>query len=130
MAYDEIKALRPTMSRREHPLSLCVYTDNRECLSHIPNPKSYAEGGPVWSLTYATDLPWKHEITGIIESFEYLLSPDYTAADAMKRLRELRAAYRDAITGAERTKVSSQASGHDRVEPKQKLNPSNGDEQP
>lgn len=35
------------------------------------------------------------------------------------------------ITDAERTKVSSQASGHDRVEPKQKLNPpSNGDEQP
>ena len=31
---------------------------------------------------------------------------------------------------AERTKVSSQASGHDRVEPKQKINPSNGDEQP
>jgi len=29
-----------------------------------------------------------------------------------------------------RTKVSSQASGQDRVEPKQKLNPSNGDEQP
>ena len=32
---------------------------------------------------------------------------------------------------AERTKVSSQASGNERVEPKQKINPpSNGDEQP
>jgi len=29
-----------------------------------------------------------------------------------------------------RTKVSSKASGHDRVEPKQEINPSNGDEQP
>jgi len=31
---------------------------------------------------------------------------------------------------AERTKVSSQASSQDRVEPKQEINPSNGDEQP
>ena len=35
------------------------------------------------------------------------------------------------LTDAERTKVSSQASGNERVEPKQKINPpSNGDEQP
>ena len=116
MLYDEIKALRPMMPRREHPLSLCVYTDNRECLSYIPNPASYDEGGPVWSLTYASDLPWKHEITGLIETLQFLLSPDYTAADAMKRLRELRAAYRDALIAPERTKVVSQASGHDREE--------------
>lgn len=40
------------------------------------------------------------------------------------------AAVRKACPGAERTKVSSQASGHERVEPKQEINPSNGDEQP
>ncbi len=37
---------------------------------------------------------------------------------------------RKTLSGAERTKVSSQASGDDRVEPKQEINPSNGDEQP
>ena len=36
----------------------------------------------------------------------------------------------EALTNAERTKVSSQASGQDREEPKQEINPSNGDEQP
>lgn len=95
----EIKTLRPTMPRREQPLSLCVYTDNREALSYIPNPASFEEGGPVWSMTYATNLPWKHEITGLLDTLEFLLSPSYTAADAMKRLRELRAAYRDACNG-------------------------------
>lgn len=38
--------------------------------------------------------------------------------------------FRETTTDAERTKVSSQASGQDRVEPKQEINPSNGDEQP
>lgn len=38
--------------------------------------------------------------------------------------------FRETTPDAERTKVSSQASGHDRVEPKQEINPSNGDEQP
>lgn len=99
MAGYEIKTLRPTMPRREQPLSLCVYTDNREALSYIPNPASFEEGGPVWSMTYATNLPWKHEITGLLDTLEFLLSPSYTAADAMKRLRELRAAYRAACNG-------------------------------
>lgn len=131
MAYDEVKEFKP--KDRLHALTLGVYTDGRECLSWIPNPRSYAEeGGPEWIMRYSRPTRQQAmEIAGVLSTLGYLLSPEYTVADAMKRLRELRAAYRDAITGAERTKVSSQASGQDRVEPKQKLNPpSNGDEQP
>ena len=101
MAYDEIKALKPR-SGREHPPTLHVYTDNRECLSQIPNPASYDEGGPAYQLDAASAfLPDASEIAGLIRSYEYLLSPDYTMADAIKRLRDLRRAYRDAILAAQ-----------------------------
>ena len=97
MAYDEIKALEPH-SGRAHPPALYVYTDNRECLSQIPNPASYEEAGPAYTIDAASAfLPDASEIAGLIRSYEYLLSPDYTAADVTKRLRDLRAAYRDAL---------------------------------
>ena len=60
-----------------------------------------------------------------IEFVEELLP---MALKQMRKAAAKRAA--EALTDAERTKVSSQASGQDRVEPKQKINPSNGDEQP
>ena len=101
MAYDEIKALKPH-SGREHPPTLHVYTDNRECLSQIPNPASYEQGGPAYQVDAASAfLPDASEIAGLIRSYEYLLSPDYTMADATKRLRDLRRAYRDAILAAQ-----------------------------
>lgn len=132
MAYDEVREFKPKDGSRLHALTLAVYTDDRECISWIPNPRSAAEeGGPEWIMRYSGPTRQQAmDIAGVLSTLGYLLSPDYTAADAVKRLRELRAAYRDAITGAERTKVSSQASGDDRVEPKQEINPSNGDEQP
>ena len=122
MLYDEVKEFKP--KDRLHALTLGVYTDGRECLSWIPNPRSYAEeGGPEWIMRYSRPTRQQAmEIAGVLSTLSYLLSPEYTAADAMKRLRELRAAYRDARTAPERTKVVSQASGHDRVEPS---NPSN-----
>ena len=101
MAYDEIKALKPR-SGREHPPTLHVYTDNRECLSQIPNPASYDEGGPAYQVDAASAfLPNAHEIAGLIRSYEYLLSPDYTMANATKRLRDLRQAYRHSIEKAQ-----------------------------
>lgn len=97
MAYDEIKAYRPR-SGNEHPPTLHVWTDNRECVSQIPNPASYEEGGPAYIIDAASPfLPDASEIAGLIRSYEYLLSPDYTMADATKRLRDLRRAYRDAL---------------------------------
>lgn len=98
MAYDEIKAFKPR-SGREHPPTLHVYTDNRECLSQIPNPASYDEGGPAYTIDAASAfLPDASELAGLIRSYEYLLSPDYTMADVTKRLRDLRAAYRHELT--------------------------------
>ena len=100
MAYDEIKALKPRPGRK-HPVSLYVYTDNREALSQIPNPQSYDEGGPAYTLNAASAfLPDANEIAGLLNTYEFLLSPDYTAEDAIKRLRDLRRAYRDAIIRA------------------------------
>ena len=97
MAYDEIKAF-PPRSGREHPPTLHVYTDNRECLSQIPNPASYEEGGPAYQIDAASAfLPDASELAGLIRSYEYLLSPDYTMADVTKRLRDLRQAYRAAL---------------------------------
>ena len=115
MADDEVKEFKPKSGSREHAITLAVYTNGRECLSWIPNPRSYAdEGGPVWVMTWGDPLSHRHEIAGLIETLNYLLSPHYTAADVMKRLRELRAAYRDALTGDERTSVVTE---QDRVEP-------------
>lgn len=100
MSYNEVKAFKPR-SGRTHPPTLHVYTDNRECLSQIPNPQSYDEGGPAYTVDAASPfLPDASEIAGLIRSYEYLLSPDYTATDVIKRLRDLRAAYRDAIIRA------------------------------
>lgn len=97
MSKYKIRALPSTMPKRKHPLALCVYTDNGEAMSYIPNPASFKEGGPVWSMAYASDLPWRFEITGLLETLEFLLSPQYTATDATSRLRKLRAAYRAAL---------------------------------
>lgn len=107
MSYDDVREFKP--KDRLHALTLAVYTDNRECISWIPNPRSYAEeGGPEWIMRYSGPTDQQAmEIAGVLSTLGYLLSPDYTAADAMKRLRELRAAYRDAMTGDERTSVSS-----------------------
>ena len=115
MPYDEVKEFKPKGISRQHALTLAVYTDGRECLSWIPNPRSFAEeGGPVLVMSWGRPEAHRHEIAGLLETLNYLLSPDYTAADAMKRLRELRAAYRDALTGDERTSVVTE---QDRVEP-------------
>ena len=98
--YDEIKEFKPKPGTgREHALTLYVYTDNRECLSQIPNPQSYEEGGPCWTLSNGPTLDQRQEIAQLVGTLEYLLSPEYTAEDAMKRLRDLRAAYRDAWYG-------------------------------
>lgn len=99
MSY-EIKEYKPKSGTRKHAITLAVYTDNREAMSTIPNPRSYAnEGGPEWVLRYGNPEAFRYEIASLVSTFEYLLSPDYTAEDAVKRLRELRSAYREAIRG-------------------------------
>jgi hypothetical protein len=94
----EVKEFKPKSGTRKHAITLAVYTDNREAMSTIPNPRSYAdEGGPGWVMSFGDPVAHRHEIASLIGSYEYLLSPDYTMADATKRLRELRRAYREAL---------------------------------
>ena len=83
---------------RAHAVTLHVVTDNGECASTIPNPRAYSdEGGPEWVMRYGDPEAHRYEIASLIGSFEYLLSPDYTASDAIERLRTLRRAYREAL---------------------------------
>lgn len=110
--YDEVREFKPKPeTRREHALTLYVYTDNREALSQIPNPQSYEEGGPAWTLSNggALSIHQRQEIAQLIGTLEFLLSPEYTASDAEKRLRDLRAAYRDAWFGKLKVRAEQSA---------------------
>lgn len=93
-----VKELKPKTGSRKHAITLAVYTDNGEAMSTIPNPRSFGdEGGPEWIMRYGDPISHRYEIASLIETFTFLISPAYTAADAMKRLRELRQAFREAL---------------------------------
>lgn len=102
----EVKEFKPKSGTRKHAITLAVYTDNREAMSTIPNPRSYAdEGGPGWVMSFGDPVAHRHEIASLIGSYEYLLSPDLfihprvqvsTYEDVLEqRLGKLQAAVRE-----------------------------------
>ena len=57
----------------------------------IADPRSYADGGPVWTLTWGDADSIKHTAASLIESYSYLLSGDISDAEAVRRLHIMRA---------------------------------------
>lgn len=62
------------------------------------NPQSFADGGPEWVCRYGNIEGIRYTIAGIIESYDYLLCGEITTAEAIRRLRLLRAG-RTALEG-------------------------------
>lgn len=56
----------------------------------IADPRSYADGGPVWTLTWGDAESIKHTAASLIESYSYLLSGEISTTEAIRRLREMR----------------------------------------
>ena len=60
----------------------------------IQDPRSFADGGLVWRLTYGDVQSIKYSAASVIESYTYLIGPNITQAEAIRRLKLLRAAYK------------------------------------
>lgn len=57
----------------------------------ILDPRSFADGGLGWSLTYSGDVSdYRHVAASALGSYDYLLSADITMTEATRRLREAR----------------------------------------
>lgn len=58
----------------------------------IANPQSYADGGPVWLMTWGDPLAIRYSVASMLSSYDYLLSEDINMAEATRRLRLMRRA--------------------------------------
>ena len=61
----------------------------------IPNPQSYADGGPVWRMTWGDPIGIRYSVASLLETFDYLLSSGVNMTEATRRLRLMRNGYRD-----------------------------------
>lgn len=61
----------------------------------IPNPAANEEGGLEWCLRYACSDRVALGAASVIGTFEYMLGSEISANEAIRRLRQMRAAYRE-----------------------------------
>ena len=64
----------------------------------IINPMSFEDGGPEWRMRYGDPIGIRYAVAGLLESYDYLLSSNLTADEAIRRLRIMRRA-RAALAG-------------------------------
>ena len=57
-----------------------------------------AETGLVWILTWGNAESVKHTVASIIQSFDYLISDNINQGEADRRLRLLRAAWKELVS--------------------------------
>ena len=65
----------------------------------IIDPRSFADGGPEWVCRYGDIESIRYTVASLLESYDYLLSSEISQAEAIRRLRMMRAgrsALRDA----------------------------------
>lgn len=58
----------------------------------IIDPTSFANGGPEWVMRYGNPESIRYAVASLLESYDGLLSPEITSAEAARRLRLMRAA--------------------------------------
>lgn len=58
----------------------------------IIDPRSFENGGPEWVMRYGDPGSIRYGVASLLESYDYLLSSDLTAKEAIRRLRLLRLA--------------------------------------
>lgn len=62
----------------------------------IPDVSQYEEGGVEWCLRYACDgNNYALQAASVVATFDYLLSEQVTAKEAMRRLRQMRRSRRE-----------------------------------
>lgn len=64
----------------------------------IINPQSFADGGPEWRMRYGDPEPIRYTVAGLLGCYDALLDSNITTAEAIRRLRVMRAA-RAALAG-------------------------------
>lgn len=57
----------------------------------IEDPQAFFDGGVGWRLIHGDPAPFVHTAVSLLESYDYLLCGQITTAEAMRRLRLLRA---------------------------------------
>lgn len=67
-------------------------------VSRIPDPAANADGGLDWCLRYSDPTRVRFIAASVVDSFEYIISPEINMAEATRRLRQMRAAYRARMT--------------------------------
>jgi hypothetical protein len=91
----EVGAVRPRgPSQKPHPADGLTADVNMGdgAFMTILDPRSFQDGGLGWRLAHWGDIaPLKHTAVSVIESYDYLLSEEITTAEAIRRLRLLRA---------------------------------------
>lgn len=61
----------------------------------IVDPRSFDDGGVEWRLRYGNPEQVRYIAASVIESYDYLLSSNITAKEAIRRLRLMHAARRE-----------------------------------
>lgn len=69
----------------------------------IVDPRSFEDGGIGWKLRYGNTDGVRYTAASLIDSYDYLLSREISAKEAMRRLRLLRAGRQALATSGGRT---------------------------
>lgn len=78
---------------------ICKDVDVGGAVMSIPNPASYADGGPEWIARYGDVESYRFAFAGLLASYTYLLSSDINLAEARRRLALMRNAFRETHNG-------------------------------
>ena len=57
----------------------------------LVNPQSFPDGGPGWTCRYGNVAGIRYTVASLLDSYDYLLSDEISTAEAIRRLRLLRA---------------------------------------
>lgn len=88
-------------ARRPHPADgmIADVSCGDGAVMSIIDPRSFADGGPEWTMLYGNPESIRVAVAGLLEGYDYLLSSHITQAEAMRRLRLLRAKRKECSSG-------------------------------
>lgn len=89
--------------RKPHPadgMTAKVDCGDGACMS-VMDPRSFARGGPAWVMRYGDPGSIRFAVASLLESYDHLLCGDISQAEAIRRLRLMRAKRRECISNAE-----------------------------
>lgn len=66
----------------------------------IIDPRSFADGGPEWTMRYGNPESIRYAVASLLESYDYLLCGEISMTEAVMRLRLLRAARKECLLSA------------------------------